>query len=91
VAGTATFTDLSNDLLDQPVNDVVYDASNGDVYASTDFTVVRLASGAHTWTPVADGLPQVAVSGLTLAVANNGNRWLYAATHGRGAYRIRLP
>jgi hypothetical protein len=91
VAGTATFTDLSNDLLDQPVNDVVYDASNGDVYASTDFTVVRLANGAHTWTPVADGLPQVAVSGLTLAVANNGNRWLYAATHGRGAYRIRLP
>jgi hypothetical protein len=90
--GLATFTDLSNDLGDQPVNDVVYDAVTGDVYASTDFTVLRLAAGTHTWVPVAAGLPQAAVSGLTLAVSKaTGVRWLYGATHGRGAYRIRLP
>jgi len=90
--GLATFTDLSNDLLDQPVNDVVYDAATGDVYASTDFTVLRLAAGTHTWVPVATGLPQVTVSGLTLGVSKaTGVRWLYAASHGRGAYRVRLP
>ena len=90
--GLATFTDLSNDLGDQPVNDVVLDVATGDVYASTDFTVLRLASGSHTWTPASTGLPQVTVSGLTLGVSKaTGARWLYAASHGRGAYRVRLP
>jgi hypothetical protein len=33
----------------------------------------------------------VTVSGLTLASAKQGtDRLLYAATHGRGAYRLRL-
>jgi hypothetical protein len=33
----------------------------------------------------------VAVSGLTLANSTRGDdRLLYAATHGRGAYRLRL-
>jgi hypothetical protein len=91
VAGTATWTDISNDLGDQPVNDVVYDAATGDVYASTDFTVLRLANGTHTWVPASTGLPQVAVAGLTLTPTSQGTRWLYAATHGRGAYRLRLP
>jgi hypothetical protein len=89
--GLATWTDLSNDLGDQPINDVVFDSATGDVYASTDFTVLRLAAGAHTWTPASTGLPQVAVSGLTLATGSQGVRWLYAATHGRGAYRVRIP
>jgi hypothetical protein len=89
--GLATWSDLSNDIGDQPVNDVVLDVATGDVYASTDFTVLRLANGSHTWTPASTGLPQVAVSGLTLATGSQGVRWLYAATHGRGAYRVRIP
>ena len=48
-AGTATWTDISYDLLDQPVNDVVLDVAAGDVYASTDFGVNRLAAGSQTW------------------------------------------
>jgi hypothetical protein len=91
VAGTSTWTDISNDLGDQPVNDVLLDAKTGDVYASTDFTVVKLLSGTHTWVPAAAGLPKVAVSGLTLAPTKQGARLIYAATHGRGAYRLRLP
>ena len=89
--GLATWSDLSNDIGDQPINDVVLDVATGDVYASTDFTVLRLAAGSHTWTPASTGLPQVAVSGLTLATGSQGVRWLYAATHGRGAYRVRIP
>jgi hypothetical protein len=51
----------------------------------------RLVSGTQTWIPAADGLPMVAVSGLTLANSTRGDdRLLYAATHGRGAYRLRL-
>jgi hypothetical protein len=89
--GSAVWTDLSNDLGDQPVNDVVLDAKTGDVYASTDFSVLKLASGTHTWLPAAAGLPSVTVPGLTLVPTKQGARLLYVASHGRGAYRLRLP
>ena len=90
-AGTATWTDLSYDIGDQPVNDAVLDVATGDLYVSTDFNVYRLVSGTQTWIPAADGLPMAAVSGLTLANSKKtGDRLIYAATHGRGAYRLRL-
>jgi hypothetical protein len=73
------------------VNDGVIDPATGDVYAATDFGVARLAAGSETWTTAADGLPTATVSALTLAVGKrDGTRLVYAATHGRGAYRIIL-
>lgn len=88
---TATWTDMSYDIGDQPVNDAILDVATGDTYISTDFGVFRLVSGTQTWIQAADGLPTAAVSGLTLAAAKHGgDRWLYAATHGRSAYRLRL-
>ena len=90
-AGTATWTNISYDIGDQPVNDSVIDTDTGDIYVSTDFSVFRLQPGGESWTPVATGLPMAAVSGLTLAKATHGpNRFIYAATHGRGAYRLTL-
>jgi hypothetical protein len=95
--GTATWTDISYDLLDQPVNDAVFDTATGDIYISTDFGVARLAAGTQTWVPAATELPTATVSGLTLVTVQKnghgvqkGDRLLYAATHGRGAYRLRL-
>jgi hypothetical protein len=89
--GTATWTNISHDIGDQPVNDGVFDTATGDIYVATDFAVNRLVKGTQTWIPAADGLPTVTVSGLTLANAKqSGDRLLYAATHGRGAYRLRL-
>jgi hypothetical protein len=74
-----------------PVLDSAYDAASGDVYAATDFGVYRLASGTTTWVTAADDLPRVAVYSLTIAAAKqNDDRLLWAATHGRGAYRLRL-
>ena len=88
---TATWTDISYDIGDQPVDDAVLDVATGDIYVSTDFGVYRLVSGTQTWIPAADGLPVATVSGLTLAAGKqSGDRLLYAATHGRGAYRLRL-
>ena len=89
-SGTATWTNISYDLGDQPINDAVLDAATGDVYVSTDFGVDRLQNGSNTWIQAADGLPQAAVSGLTIANGKNGDRLIYAATHGRSAYRLRL-
>jgi len=90
VAGTATWTDISYDLGDQPILDSAFDSTTGDTYVSTDFGVNRLVSGTTTWIPAADGLPTVTVSGLRLTYAKSGTRTLYAATHGRGAYRLKL-
>jgi hypothetical protein len=89
--GSATWTNISYDIGDQPVNDAVLDVASGDISVSTDFGVARLVKGTQSWTPAADGLPTATVAGLTLAAAKQtGDRLLYAATHGRGAYRLRL-
>ncbi|HSC49834.1 MAG TPA: hypothetical protein VLD16_06165 [Gaiellaceae bacterium] len=89
-SGTATWTNISYDLGDQPINDAVLDTATGDLYVSTDFGVDRLQNGSTTWVQAADGLPQAAISGLTIANGRNGDRLIYAATHGRSAYRLRL-
>jgi hypothetical protein len=90
VTGVATWTDISLDIGDQPVNDVVLDVASGDLYAATDYGVLRLAAGSQTWLPAAEDMPVVTVSGLTLAAGKHDDRLLYAATHGRSAYRLRL-
>jgi len=85
---TATFTDRSYDIGDQPVTGIARNDDNGDLYASTDFGVLRLPAGATQWLRAGTGLPNVTVFGLTLAPDANV---LYAATHGRGAYALSLP
>lgn len=87
---TATWTNLDKNLGDEPITDVVYDAATGDLYISTDFGVNRLAAGSSSWVPAAAGLPEVAVYGLNIANTKQGGRVIYAATHGRGAYRLKL-
>jgi len=89
VAHTATWSgDLANNLGDQPITGIAVDWNTGDVYVSTDFGVFVRLNGNTTWQPGAGSLPPVAVYGLTLDL--NG-RVLYAATHGRGAWRLDLP
>jgi hypothetical protein len=85
---TATFVDKSSNLADLPINDVAYDSGTGDLYASSDFGVYRLRAGATPWGLAAAGMPNVEVSGLTLVP---GARVLYAATHGLGAWALKLP
>jgi len=85
---TSVWKDLSSNLGDQPVTGLARDDETGDLYAATDFGVALLAAGATSWGPSASGLPPVAVYGLA---AHSGARVLYAATHGRGLYRLALP
>jgi hypothetical protein len=92
VAGTATWTNLDGasggPLGDIPVTDLVRDDATGDLYASTDYGVFRLASGTASWTLAAPGMPNVAVAGLTIV---SSARKLYAATHGLAAWSLNLP
>lgn len=84
---TATWTDLSKNLGDQPITGIARDDATGDLFAATDFGVAILEKGDDAWAPASTGLPLVAVYGLTI---DSRARALYAATHGRGVYRLAL-
>lgn len=91
VAGTAVWTNLdggTGPMGDLPVTALVRDDPTGDLYAATDFGVLRLPSGGTAWQTAGSGLPRVEVPGLSISTSA---RVLYAATHGRGAYVLTLP
>jgi hypothetical protein len=87
----ATWTSLDNPggtaFPDFPATDIVRD-SNGDLYVSNDFGVMVLADGSTGWATAGTGLPMVEVAGLTIVPSA---RVLYAATHGRSAWKLTLP
>jgi hypothetical protein len=88
---TATWTNLdggTGPMGDLPVTGLVRDDPTGDLYASTDFGVLRLPNGSSTWVVAGNGLPGVEVSGLTISTSA---RKLFAATHGRSAWVLSLP
>ena len=84
---TATWVDRTYNLADLPVTDLVRDDLTGDLYAATDFGVMKLAAATTSWTVAAAGMPAAEVPGLTIVP---GARVLYAATHGLGAWRLNL-
>jgi PKD domain len=85
---SATFTDISHNIGDQPVTGIAEDRVSGAVFAATDFGVMELAAGSSTWTRAGSALPFASVFALRVA---DGARVLYAATHGRGAWMLALP
>jgi hypothetical protein len=89
----ATWTDLdggTGPMGDLPVTDLVRDDVTADLYAATDFGVLKLAGGnpANGWVVAGSALPMVEVTGLTIVPSA---RVLYAATHGRSAWKLTLP
>lgn len=90
-SGDATWTSLDNPggtaFPDFPATGIARD-SNGDLYVSNDFGVMILANGSTSWATAGTGLPMVEVAGLTIVP---GSRVLYAATHGRSAWKLPLP
>ncbi|GAC1614029.1 MAG: exo-alpha-sialidase [Ktedonobacteraceae bacterium] len=85
--GKAIWQDLSNDLGDAPITGIAYDDQTGNLYISSDFGVAVLQVNSRTWLSAAPGLSMVAV--YSLSISSSG-RVLYAATHGRGAWRLDL-
>ena len=84
--GGATWTDISANLPDIPVNDVVV-LPNDSLVVATDLGVVYRAAGQTQWTRFGSGLPTTTV--MDLSVGPDGN--LYVGTHGRGIWRVALP
>jgi len=87
-AGAATWINRSFNLPDFPITGLVRDDLTGDLYASSDFGVMRLSNAGSTWIAAGTGMPMVEVAGLTIIPSA---RILYAATHGRSAWSLQLP
>jgi hypothetical protein len=85
---TATWTNIDHNLGDEPITGIAYDSNTRNLFVSTDFAVNALAPSSSTWVPASTNLPPVATYGLTF---DSVNHLLYAATHGRSAYRLSVP
>ena len=86
VDGGATWADVTGNLPQAPVNDIV--VSGGSLYVGDDLGVYRSSDGGTTWLRVGQGLPRVPVDDIELTASTNT---LFAATFGRGMYEVQLP
>lgn len=89
VGGGGTWTNVTNNLPNTPVNDVVVDPdAPNTVYVGTDIGVFRSTDAGATWSTLGTGLPRVAVFGIKL---HRASRTLRVATHGRGFWDLSVP
>ncbi len=87
--GSTGWNDISGNLPNIPVNDIVVDPDvPNTLYVATDIGVFMTSDGGTTWTPINGGLPNVAVLSLKL---NEASRILRAGTHGRSAWDLFVP
>jgi uncharacterized protein (TIGR03437 family) len=87
--GGATWLDISGNLPNIPVNDMVLDPDlTGTIYLATDIGVFVTSNAGVSWQVLGAGLPRVVVMGLRL---HRATRTLRAATHGRGVWDILVP
>jgi hypothetical protein len=87
-AGT-TWTRISNDLPQVPVNDLEIDPTNANtLYLATDIGVYYSTNGGTNWLKLGTKMPSVVTSTLNFAV---NSRVLYASTYGRSIYKISVP
>jgi hypothetical protein len=83
----ATFASFDRDLGDLPVNTLAVDDARGDIYAGTDFGVLRLRKGSSAWELAGVGFPEALIVDLEFVPSQ---RVLVAATHGLGIFYLRL-
>ena len=87
--GGASFTDISGNLPNIPVNAIVVDPDIANtLYIATDIGVFVTNNGGTAWSMLGTGLPNVAVLALSL---QHATRTLRAGTHGRSAWDLSLP
>jgi photosystem II stability/assembly factor-like uncharacterized protein len=84
--GGNSWTNISGDLPVITANAAVLDPSSATTYyVATDGGVYRTTNGGTNWLPFDNGIPNVPVSDLCVDVPA---KMLYAATFGRGAYKL---
>jgi photosystem II stability/assembly factor-like uncharacterized protein len=87
--GGQTWADVGAGLPDAPTNAVALDPlAPAHVYVGNDVGVFASRDGGATWASVSEGLPEAVI--VMDLVVSPADRTLRAATHGNGAYRLRL-
>jgi hypothetical protein len=82
----ASFQDISSNLPQAPVNDIVPSPNDPSVlFVATDTGVYFTANLGLSWSALGTGLPNVVVSDLRL---HEDTQMLYAGTYGRSMWRI---
>jgi photosystem II stability/assembly factor-like uncharacterized protein len=80
----SSWSDVSGDLPDIPVNAIVIDPSNVEHLAvGTDLGIYESANKGSNWIHQNTGMANVSIADLDL----NDNGYLFAATHGRGMFK----
>lgn len=83
-----TWEDISGDLPEIPINDIIIDPSvEGALYVATDAGVYVSWNEGLNWGVLGAGIPLVPVCDLTL---HDGERMIVAASYGRSMYKLYL-
>lgn len=86
--GGSTWTSISSNLPDIPVNDIFQDPLHPAIlYLATDVGVYYSENTGASWQLLGSALPLVPVNELAFHPAS---RYLFAATYGRSIYRINI-
>jgi len=81
-----TWTDLSSNLPEVPINDIIVDPVYQDyLYIATDLGVFATYDAGLSWTIMGDSLPNVPITDLDF---DQDTQLLLAATYGRSMYKI---
>jgi hypothetical protein len=79
-------------LPDIPVHSVALDPDDPlRVYLGTDLGVIVSLDGGKTWMTEESGFGPAVTMWLSIVKTPGGAKYLFAFTHGRGAWRVRLP
>ncbi len=84
----STWTDISGNLPDTPVDSVAVSPDGKTVYIGTDVGVYSTTDGGTRWAPFGTGLPNAMVMEIEDVSSQN---LLVVGTHGRGVWEATLP
>ena len=83
-----TWTDISSNLPEAPVNDLVVDPDHtSHLYIGTDVGVFATTDLGGSWQPLGTDLPVCVIADLEL---HDATRTLVAGTHGRSTFKISI-
>lgn len=85
----STWSDISSNLPNAPVNDIIIDPHNlSTLYVGTDVGVYQSTNLGVSWSPLGTGLVVTCVHDLEM---HPQTRTLVAATHGRSMWKTTVP
>ena len=83
--GGETWANVSGNLPNAPVNDIVLDETRGTVFVGTDVGIFALRNDKKNWAPLGVGLPLAPVLDIRL---HDASSTLYASTFGRSMWKL---